>query len=79
MSTKPTDPIWIFTLDDGGKSIDRGSSNPMVFAANEIAKIITEACADKQTASMTEDVCAYKLKFLIGSAFPIMPGSVIEI
>jgi len=50
-----------------------------VFAANEISKIEAFACADKQTASYTEDVCAYKLKVFIGAEYPIMPGSLIEV
>ena len=40
---------------------------------------MADACADKPTASETEDICAYRLKFLIGSEYPIMPDSSIEI
>lgn len=50
-----------------------------MFAANEISKIEADACADMQTASMTGEVCAYKLKVLIGAEYPIMPDSTIEI
>jgi hypothetical protein len=79
ISTKPTSPIVIQTLDNVGLLIDQASSTQLVFAANEISKIVASACADKKTASKTEEVCAYKLKVLIGAEYPIMPGSLIEI
>lgn len=40
---------------------------------------MADACADKPTASQTGDICAYRLKFLIGAEYPIMPDSSIEI
>lgn len=46
ISTKPTAPIAIQTLDSAGKIIDQDVSQPLIFAANEINKIETQACAD---------------------------------
>ena len=37
------------------------------------------ACADKATASETEDVCTYKLQFTMGAQYHIMAGSSIEV
>lgn len=62
-----------------GKVIDSQNSQPLVFAANEISKIEAYACSDLQTASMTGEVCAYRLKVLIGADYPIMPDSSIEV
>ena len=41
ISTKPTSPFGIQTLDTVGKIIDQDVSQPLIFAANEISKIET--------------------------------------
>lgn len=79
LSTDPVEPFIISTLDAAGEIIDQGESEMIAFSPNEISSIITKACADKQTASMTEDICTYRLKFLIGANFPILAGSRIEV
>lgn len=78
-STDPITPITVQTLDADGEIIDEGKSEAIEFTANEINAIIATACADKPTASTTEEVCTYRLKFMIGAAYPILSGSVIEI
>ena len=78
-STDPITPITVQTLDADGEIIDEGSSEAIEFTANEISQIIATACADKPTASTTEEVCTYRLKFMIGAAYPILSGSLIEI
>lgn len=78
-STDPITPIIVRTLDADGEIIDEGYSNAIEFTANEIAKIEATACADKPTASMTEELCTYRLKFFVGAQFPILSGSLIEI
>ena len=78
-STDPITPITVQTLDADGEVIDEGKSPAIEFTANEISQIIATACADKPTASTTEEVCTYRLKFMIGAQFPILSGSVIEI
>lgn len=78
-STDPINPIVVRTLDPQGEVIDEGSSNRIEFTANEIASIIATPCADKPTASMTEELCTYRLKFLIGANFPVLSGSMLEI
>ena len=78
-STDPITPIIIQTLDPQGEVIDEGSSDEIEFTANEISAIEATACADIQTASTTEEICTYRLKFLIGAEYPILSGSVIEI
>lgn len=50
-----------------------------MFTANEIADIVAVACATKQSASTTEEVCTYQLKFFIGAQFPVLSGSSVEI
>lgn len=78
-STDPITPIVVRTLDADGEIIDEGSSEAIEFTANEINQIIATACADKPTASTTEEVCTYRLKFMIGAQFPVLSGSIIEI
>ena len=41
--------------------------------------MVTQTCSNKQTASETGDICTYSLQFLIGSSFPILSGSIIQI
>lgn len=78
-STDPITPIRVQTRDPQGDVIDEGSSEAIEFTANEIASIEATACADKQTASTTEEVCTYRLKFSIGAQYPILSGSKIEV
>lgn len=78
-STDPITPITVQTLDVDGEVIDEGASEAIEFTANEINQILATACADKPTASTTEEVCTYRLKFMIGAQFPILSGSLIEI
>jgi hypothetical protein len=78
-STDPITPIIIQTLDPDGEIIDEGSSEAIEFTANEIATIEATACADKNTASTTEEICTYRLKFIMGAGFPILSGSSIQI
>ena len=59
--------------------IDEGFSEAIEYSANEINQIQVTACSDKQTPSVTDQVCTYSLKFLIGAEFPIVSGSVVEI
>ena len=67
------------TLDPEGHIVDQGVFADLTFTANEINAIEATACADKQTASTTEEVCTYRLKFLIGAQYSIESDSVIEI
>jgi hypothetical protein len=50
-SSKPTQPFIIYTLGERKAVIDSGTSQPLVFTANEITKIETTACSEQQTAS----------------------------
>ncbi len=76
-STDPITPIVVQTLDPDGEIIDEGSSGSIEFTANEISAIEATACADLLTVSTTEEICTYRLKFLIGAEYPILSGSVI--
>ena len=66
-SSDPITPITVQTLDPDGEIIDEGSSEAIEYTANEITAIEATACADKQTASTTEEICTYRLKFLMGA------------
>lgn len=79
VSTDPIEPFIIQTHDRNKEVIDEGRSEAIEYTANEIRSIEVTACADKQTASETEDVCTYRLKFFIGAEYPIVSGSIIEI
>ena len=78
-STEPITPFIIRTADPFGEIIDEGTSKALEFTANEIAAIEATACADKSTASTTEEVCTYRLKFKMGAQYPILSGSSIQI
>ena len=66
-STDPITPFIIQTHNENQEVIDEGYSEAIEFKANEISSIEVTACADKQTASETGDVCTYRVKFFIGS------------
>ena len=78
-STEPISAFTVSTIDTNGALIDQASSEPLAFTPNEISGIVVTACADKATASETEDVCTYKLQFTMGAQYPIMAGSSIEV
>lgn len=78
-STDPITPIIIRTLDSDGEIIDEGSSEAIEFSAAEIPDVIATACADVSTPSTTEEICTYRLKFVMGAEYPIVSGSSVKI
>eukprot|EP00352_Strombidinopsis_acuminata_P000021 CAMPEP_0176338540 /NCGR_PEP_ID=MMETSP0126-20121128/43_1 /TAXON_ID=141414 ORGANISM="Strombidinopsis acuminatum, Strain SPMC142" /NCGR_SAMPLE_ID=MMETSP0126 /ASSEMBLY_ACC=CAM_ASM_000229 /LENGTH=136 /DNA_ID=CAMNT_0017681585 /DNA_START=490 /DNA_END=900 /DNA_ORIENTATION=+ len=78
-SEKPTGEFIFRTADPNGQTIDEGSYESIIFTANEIQAIVVRACADKFTASQTDDICSYELKVTIGASYPILVGSSIYI
>lgn len=67
ISEKPTGEFIFRTADPNGQTIDQGTYESMVFTANEIQAIAVRACADKYTASQTDDICSYELRVTIGA------------
>jgi len=55
----------------------------MHFTANVIKAIETEACAPSKTnsrrTSQTDEICTYRLKFIIGAEYPIESDSQLRI
>ena len=78
-STDPITPIVVRTLDADGEIIDEGQSEAIEFSANEIPEVQATACADVKTPSTTEEICTYRLKFIMGPEYPIVSGSAVVI